>query len=172
LRTKDQTTLDASRRLFAAAPDPAATRALTEEAVAALIFPVGFYKTKARQLKTIADLLARWNDEVPRTREELLELPGVGRKTANLTLNLAFGIDAICVDTHVHRISNRLGWIKTDTPEESETALEAVLPRRHWIEANELLVSFGQTTCQPVSPWCSKCPLTRDCPRVSVTRSR
>ena len=168
LRTKDQTTLDASRRLFAAAPDPAATRSLDESALAGLIYPVGFYKTKARQLKAIAGLLQERGDQVPARREELLALPGVGRKTANLVLNLAFGIDAICVDTHVHRIPNRLGWIQTSTPEETEAALEGLWPRRHWIEANQLLVSFGQARCRPVGPRCSDCPLAGDCARVGV----
>jgi endonuclease-3 len=172
LRTKDQVTLDASRRLFAAAPDPKATRGLDETALAGLIFPAGFYKTKAKTLKTIAALLADAGDEVPRTRDGLLALPGVGRKTANLVLNLAFGIDAICVDTHVHRIPNRLGWIRTESPEESETALEALWPRRHWIEANGLLVLFGQTVCLPVSPRCTSCPFEAKCPRAGVTRSR
>jgi endonuclease-3 len=172
LRTKDQVTLDASRRLFAVAPDPAATRRLDEETVAKLIFPAGFYKTKARQLKAIAASLAERHDELPRTRDELLAFPGVGRKTANLVLNLAFGIDAICVDTHVHRIPNRLGWIATKTPEESEIALEALWPRRHWIEANALLVLFGQTVCLPVSPRCFQCPLAPGCARVGVIRAR
>jgi endonuclease-3 len=172
LRTKDQVTLDASRRLFAVAPDPAATRRLDEDVVAKLIFPAGFYKTKAKTLKTIAEMLAADGDAVPRTREELLALPGVGRKTANLVLNLAFGIDAICVDTHVHRIPNRLGWIHTATPEDSETALEALWPRRHWIEANGLLVLFGQTQCLPVSPKCSSCVFQPRCARTGVTQSR
>jgi endonuclease-3 len=172
LRTKDQTTLDASRRLFAAAPDMEATRRLDENAVAALIFPVGFYKTKARQLKAIATILEQKHDQVPSTRDELLSLPGVGRKTANLVLNLAFGIEAICVDTHVHRIPNRLGWIETSTPEESEAALEALWPRRHWIEANKVLVSFGQTRCRPIGPKCSDCPLAAECRRVGVTPAK
>jgi len=172
LRTRDQVTIEASRRLFDRAPDPAATRALDEAAVASLIFPAGFYKTKARQLKAIAARLEGGGDVVPQTREELLEFPGVGRKTANLVLNLAFGIDAICVDTHVHRIPNRLGWIRTKTPEESEAALERLWPRHHWIEANTLLVLFGQTTCRPVGPRCTGCPFEKECPRTGVTRVR
>jgi len=165
-------TLASSRRLFALAPDPAATRAASEEALAAAVFPAGFYRNKARQLRQIARILEARNDAVPADRAGLMALPGVGPKTANLVLNLAFGIEAICVDTHVHRIPNRLGWISTATPEQSEAALEALWPRRHWIEANELLVSFGQTICTPVSPRCSSCPFASDCPQLGVPRSR
>lgn len=165
-------TLATSRRLFAVAPDPAATRGLAEEQIAERIFPAGFYRTKARQILSIAHLLAPHQDRVPPTREGLLALPGVGRKTANLVLNLAFGVEAICVDTHVHRIPNRLGWISTCTPEESEQALEALWPRRHWIEANGLLVSFGQEVCTPVSPRCSICVFRTDCQRKGVEKSR
>lgn len=172
LRTRDEVTLSASRRLFALAADPGATRRLPEETVAQVIFPVGFYRTKARQLLAIASLLESRSDTVPSTREELLPLPGVGRKTANLVLNLAFGVDAICVDTHVHRIPNRLGWIATRTPEESEAALEALWPRSHWIEANGLFVSFGQEICTPLSPRCSICPFHGHCKREGVVKSR
>jgi len=172
LRTRDEVTLASSRQLFALAPTPASTRNLTEDQIAEAIFPAGFYRTKARQLLGIARLLEQRNDEVPGTRDELLAYPGVGPKTANLVLNLAFGIPAICVDTHVHRIPNRLGWISTKTPEESEVALEALWPRVHWIEANSLLVSFGQTTCTPLSPRCSTCPFAPDCPQKDVERAR
>lgn len=171
MRTKDDVTLAVSRRLFAQVPDPATTRATSVDNLAALLHPAGFYRVKAGQLKAIADALAP-ADQVPSSREALLAFPGVGPKTANLVLNLAFGIDAICVDTHVHRIPNRLGWIQTGTPEQSEAALEAVWPRRHWIEANHLLVSFGQTICTPTSPRCSICPFAPDCPRNGVGRSR
>lgn len=172
LRTRDEVTLAASRRLFALAPDPASIRSIEVSAVEVAIFPAGFYRTKARQLKEIALRLAEWDDQVPQTRERLLALPGVGRKTANLVLNLAFGVEAICVDTHVHRIPNRLGWISTTTPEQSEAALEALWPRRHWIEANNLLVSFGQSTCTPLSPRCSTCGFHEHCVRKGVTKSR
>ncbi len=171
LRTKDAVTVAASRKLFAVAPDPRSTRHLTAPELEQLIYPAGFYRTKARQIVAIAELLEP-RDEVPATRERLLELPGVGRKTANLVLNLAFGVDAICVDTHVHRIPNRLGWISTATPEESEKALEAVWPQSHWIEANALLVSFGQQTCTPVLPRCSVCPFEQECERKGVGKSR
>lgn len=172
LRTRDEVTLSSSRRLFAVAPDPPATRGLTEELLAKTIFPVGFYKTKARQILQTARLLESKGDQVPSTKEGLLQLPGVGPKTANLVLNLAFATEAICVDTHVHRIPNRLGWIQTATVEDSEVELERLWPRRHWIEANELFVAFGQTLCQPVSPWCSRCPFSRECLRVGVKTSR
>lgn len=162
----------ASRRLFLLAPTPAATRAISEEDIAKAIFPSGFYRNKSRQIREIALQLESRDDRVPETRDELLEFPGVGRKTANLVLNLAFGVQAICVDTHVHRIPNRLGWIQTKTPEESELALEALWPRAHWIEANALLVSFGQGVCTPISPHCSRCPFRSDCSRTGVTTSR
>lgn len=172
LRTRDEVTLASSRRLFALAPDPATLRTVSEPKIAETIFPAGFYRTKARQLLSIALQLEAFGDAVPSTREGLLRFPGVGRKTANLVLNLAFGIDAICVDTHVHRIPNRLGWITTTSPEESEPALEALWPRRHWIEANALFVSFGQEVCTPLSPRCSICPFGSHCPRTGVGKSR
>ena len=172
LRTRDEVTIAASRRLFSVAPDPAALRSLPPETIEKAIFPAGFYRTKARQLLEIARRLESQGDVLPSNRDELLTLPGVGRKTANLVLNLAFGIEAICVDTHVHRIPNRLGWIHTKTPEESETALEALWPSRHWIEANGLLVSFGQTVCTPQSPRCSICPFHEHCARKGVGKTR
>jgi endonuclease-3 len=162
----------ASNRLFEVAPDVPATRKLEPEKLEKLIFPVGFYRQKSKQILDIAHRLQAKGDRVPATREELLGLPGVGRKTANLVLNLAFGVEAICVDTHVHRIPNRLGWISTKTPEESEMELEALWPRKHWIEANALLVSFGQQTCTPVSPHCAGCPLSHGCERRGVVKSR
>ena len=173
LRTKDEVTAQASARLFEVASTPGALGRLPQGRIAKLIFPAGFYNTKAKQIREIARRVAREHgSRVPAQREALLALPGVGRKTANLVLGLGFGIPAICVDTHVHRISNRLGLVRTKTPEETEHALEAVLPRRHWIEINDLLVTFGQNVCQPVSPWCSTCPLAERCPRIGVVRSR
>jgi len=170
LRTKDAVTLESSRRLFQEAPDLGALAAMETEQIAKLIYPAGFYRVKAAQLKTIATKLKETG--VPAERDRLLALPGVGRKTANLVLGLAFGIPAICVDVHVHRISNRLGLITTTTPEKSELALEAILPRRYWIEINTLFVAFGQTLCKPVSPLCSRCPLADACPKNGVERSR
>ena len=173
LRTKDAVTATASARLFAVAPTPEALADLDEARIAALIYPAGFYRTKARQLRAIATaLLERHGGRVPADRDALLALPGVGRKTANLVLGLAFAIPAICVDTHVHRISNRLAMVTTKTPEQTERALEGVLPEGLWIEINDLLVTFGQVVCHPTSPRCSSCPLAARCPRRGVLRSR
>ena len=173
LRTKDEVTLAASRRLFAEAATPPDIDALGADRVAKLIYPAGFYRTKAENIIKVCGLLrSRHDGEVPRTIDELTNLPGVGRKTANLVLSLGFGIDAICVDTHVHRISNRLGWVTTRTPEQTEFALMEILPREHWIEINELLVAYGQSVCVPVSPWCSRCALSGSCPKRGVERHR
>lgn len=173
LRTKDEVTAAASARLFSRASTAAGIAALSAEDIARLIYPAGFYNTKAHSIREIARVIAdRFGGTVPRTREELLGLPGVGRKTANLVLGLGFGIPAVCVDTHVHRIPNRLGLVETETPVDTEQALEESLPREYWIEINGLLVQFGRRVCTPVSPWCSRCPLTHLCRRVGVTRSR
>ena len=173
LRTKDEVTLAASRRLFAEASTPHEIVSLGADRVAALIYPAGFYRTKSENIvNTCRLLLSRYNGEVPRKIEELIELPGVGRKTANLVLSLGFGIDAICVDTHVHRISNRLGWVATRTPEQTEFALMEILPREHWTEINELMVAFGQSVCVPISPHCSRCTLVETCPQIGVARHR
>jgi len=173
VRTKDQATAIAAPRLFARADTPSKMLNLPEAEIAKLIYPVGFYRTKARAILQICrDLLARFDGKVPNRIDDLLTLKGVGRKTANLVVTEAFGKPGICVDTHVHRISNRWGFIKTATPEKSEAALREVLPRRYWIEYNSILVAFGQTICQPVSPWCSRCPVSRLCPRIGVVRSR
>lgn len=173
LRTKDAVTAAASARLFAVAATPRSVAALDEAPIAELIYPAGFYNTKARQIREIARrIVAEHGGRVPGDRDALLAFPGVGRKTANLVLGLGFGLPAICVDTHVHRISNRLGLVATRTPEQTEHALEEVLPRRCWIEINDLLVTFGQHVCQPVSPWCSRCTLAARCPRIGVDRSR
>jgi endonuclease-3 len=173
LRTKDQVTTEASERLFGRADTPSEMSRLPAEEIARLIYPAGFYNTKARSIREISRTIAEdFGGAVPRTRKDLLALPGVGRKTANLVLGLGFGIPAICVDTHVHRIPNRLGLVETRTPEKTEAALEESLPREYWIEINDLLVRFGQAVCTPVSPWCSRCPLADLCPRVGVERSR
>lgn len=173
LRTKDDVTLQASVRLFNVASNPATMLKLSAAEIEKLIFPTGFYKTKAQRILEISQILMdKYGGKVPSTVEELLALPGVGIKTANLTLNLGFGIDAICVDCHVHQISNRMGWIKTSTPEESEKVLQTVMPKKYWIPLNELLVSYGQEVCTSVSPKCSMCPENESCPKVGVTRSR
>lgn len=173
LRTKDDVTLAASQRLFEAADTPEEMLKLSQEDIQQLIYPAGFYKTKAQRIREISAILIKvWDGKVPNDRDSLLELPGVGRKTANLTLNLGFGVDAICVDTHVHRISNRLGWAHTKTPDDTELVLEKKLPQEFWIPINELMVAFGQLICTPQSPRCSECPLNADCPRIGVTKSR
>ena len=180
LRTKDDVTTAASNRLFAVAATPEAVARLSEEEIATLIYPAGFYRNKARHIREVAVRVAELGG-VPDSLDALTALPGVGRKTANLVLNLGFGIPAVCVDTHVHRISNRFGWIETRTPDQTEAALMAIIPRRHWIETNELLVAFGQQVCTPTSPHCSRCAFSTSgggtggrprCARVGVTRSR
>ena len=173
LRTKDEVTAEASRRLFEIAPDPNRLAELEEDRIARAIYPAGFYNTKAAQLKEIGRIIRDdFDDEVPASETDLLAMPGVGRKTANLVLGLGFGTPAICVDTHVHRISDRLGMVSTKTPEQTERALMEVLPRDLWIPINDLLVTFGQNRCHPTSPRCTDCPLADLCPRVGVTRSR
>jgi endonuclease-3 len=173
LRTQDTTTAPAAARLFAVADTPTAMLRLPASRIAELIYPVGFYRTKARVILGICrDLLGRFDGRVPDTIDELLTLDGVGRKTANLVVTLGFDKPGICVDTHVHRISNRLGYVRTRTPEQTEMALRARLPRRYWIGYNDLLVSFGQNVCAPISPRCSTCPVSGLCRRVGVTSAR
>jgi endonuclease-3 len=173
LRTKDAVTLEASGRLFSMADTPEAMLKLSADEIEQAIYPAGFYKTKASRIREISEILINdFHGDVPPDRNALLSLPGVGVKTANLTLNLGFGIDAICVDTHVHRIANRMGWITTNTPEASEPALEKILPRRYWIPLNELLVAYGQHVCTPVSPFCSQCSFDHECPKIGVKKSR
>lgn len=173
LRTKDEVTSAASARLFARANSPGELLSVPVTEVERLIYPVGFYKTKAKNLHRICEqLLERFDGKVPADFDLLVSLPGVGRKTANLVLSKGFGVPAICVDTHVHRISNRLGWINTKTPEQTEKELKKLLPREYWIEINDLLVPFGQKVCQPVSPWCSKCDVEKLCAKCGVGRSR
>lgn len=173
LRTKDDVTLKASVRLLDEADTPEAMLKLSQNRIEELIFPVGFYHTKAQRILEVSEALVKnYGGKVPNTAEQLLALPGVGIKTANLTLNLGFGIDAICVDCHVHQISNRMGWINTKTPEESEKVLQKVMPKKYWIPLNELLVSYGQEICTSVSPKCSMCPLSAECPKVGVNKSR
>ena len=173
LRTKDETTGPAAARLFALADTPEAMRRLSAKRIERAIFPVGFYRTKARVLLGVCrDLLERFGGQVPDDIDRLLTLKGVGRKTANLVVTQGFNKPGICVDIHVHRISNRLGYVKTKNPTETETALRKRLPRRYWIGYNDLLVSFGQNICHPVSPLCSECPVRPRCARVGVTRWR
>jgi endonuclease III len=173
LRTKDEVAYPATARLWEKASDPEGMVALTPAAIAKTIYPAGFYRTKARQIRAISSiLLARHGGRVPDTIEELLLLPGVGRKTANLTVTLGFGKPGICVDTHVHRIANRLGWVATRAPDDTEAALRLLLPKRWWIPINETLVRHGQQVCKPISPLCSVCPVARACPKIGVDRRR
>jgi endonuclease III len=173
LRTKDQVTREAALKLLARARTPEEIRALPEDEIARLIFPVGFYKTKAKTLIHICnDLVVRFRARVPDDLDALLTLKGVGRKTANLVVTLGFGKPGICVDTHVHRVSNRLGYVATKTPEQTEMALRAKLPPEYWIEFNDLLVTWGQNICRPISPFCSKCAIRPYCKQVGVTTHR
>jgi endonuclease-3 len=173
LRTKDETTLVASKKLFHLADTPRRMIKLSVGDIEKAIYPVGFYRTKARRIIGISrDILERFGGNVPDTIEELLTLKGVGRKTANLVLTEGFHKPAMCVDTHVHRISNRLGYIKTTTPEQTENALRAKLPKKYWGDYNALLVLWGQNICRPVSPKCSVCPVRDICIRAGVTQSR
>ena len=173
LRTKDEVTRAASNRLFELVSSPMDLLALEESQIAALIFPVGFYKTKAKTLINICDrLINDYDGKVPDDLDELLKLKGVGRKTANLVITLGFGKLGVCVDTHVHRISNRLGYVKTKTPEQTEMALREKLPVDYWIEYNDLLVTWGQNVCTPISPFCSRCAIFDYCQRVGVKKSR
>jgi endonuclease-3 len=173
LRTKDQMTAVACERLFAQARTPEAMLAMAPKTLEKLIYPVGFYRTKARVIRGICtDLISKFGGEVPDDIDDLLTLGGVGRKTANLVVTQAFRKPGICVDTHVHRISNRWGLVASKTPDKTEMALREVLPRRHWIDYNTILVAFGQTLCQPVSPWCTRCPIESACPKIGVVHSR
>jgi endonuclease III len=173
LRTQDSTTAKASHRLFAVADTPQAMLKLSTRKIEKLIFPVGFYRTKAKNILDICrTLIDHYGGRVPDEIDELLKLQGVGRKTANLVVTLGYKKPGICVDTHVHRISNRWGYIKTKTPKETEFALRAKLPKQYWIEYNDLLVSFGQHLCKPISPFCSQCPVRKYCSQIGVTTRR
>lgn len=173
LRTKDTVSLPASIRLFALAKTPQEMLALPLPAIEKAIYPCGFYRNKAANLHSISqELLDRFAGKVPDTAQELMSLKGVGLKTANLVLSEGFGIPALCVDVHVHRISNRLGLVKTTTPEETEAELRRILPSELWIDYTRLLVMWGQNLCVPVSPFCSKCPVFNECMRVGVDKKR
>ncbi len=168
-RTKDEVTAQASARLFKEAGSASELAALSQDHIQELIFPVGFYKSKAGYLANLPAALDVFDGQVPRTIEDLVTLPGVGRKTANLVMSQAFDKDAICVDTHVHRIMNIWGYVRTQTPLETETALRKKLPRKYWKAVNGILVAFGQGTCRPVSPHCDRCVLQKECPQKGVT---
>lgn len=171
LRTKDPVTLASSRRLFAYADTPQQLAQADEHTVASLIYPCGFYTVKARRIIEISRIITeRYGGSVPGSLELLLELPGVGRKTANLTLSLGFSIAAVCVDIHVHRISNRLGWAETSEPDKTEAVLMSLFPKEYWIDLNSTLVTFGQNCCLPRNPRCAECPVESLCPKHGVSK--
>jgi len=171
-RTKDETTTGAARRLFSQVNSLSDLAKISVSRIEKLIFPVGFFRTKARMLKKLPGELDRlFNGVIPDSVEDLVKLPGVGRKTANLVVAVAFRKPAICVDVHVHRICNRLGYVKTKTPFETEMRLREILPANLWLTFNSYLVSFGQHTCLPVNPWCNRCPIAGWCSRINVVTS-
>jgi len=173
LRTKDEVTAKASERLFTLAKNPGEMLNLKKEEIEAAIYPVGFYKRKAEQILEICRvLIEKCDSRVPDEIDELLKLKGVGRKTANIVITMGYNKPGIAVDTHVHRISNRLGLVETKTPHQTEFALRELLPKKYWIIFNDLLVMHGQNTCTPISPKCSICPITECCKRVGVARFR
>ena len=173
LRTKDEVTAKASDRLFKIASTPSEMLKLSNVQIEKLIFPVGFYHRKSEHILQVCKiLLDKYNGKVPDELDDLLKLPGVGRKTANLVVVLGFDKFGVCVDTHVHRISNRWDYVQTKTPEQTEFALREKLPKEYWKIYNDYLVSFGQHTCKPISPFCSKCPIEKWCPKRGVGKSR
>jgi endonuclease-3 len=173
LRTQDSTTAQASRRLFALADSPETMVRFSAKKIEQVIFPVGFYRTKAKTILEICrNLNENYRGRVPDEIDELIKFKGVGRKTANLVVTLGYNKPGICVDTHVHRISNRWGYVKTATPEKTEVALRQKLPKQYWIEYNDLLVSFGQQLCRPISPLCSQCPVAKYCSQIGVIVKR
>lgn len=173
LRTKDTLTAQIAPKLFGLANNPHDMLKHTPEEIATAIYPVGFYRNKARSILAISQkLIDDYRGQVPDDLDELLKLPGVGRKTANLVVTVGFKKPGICVDIHVHRISNRWGYVQTKTPEQTELALREKLPPEYWLDYNGLLVSMGQNLCTPTSPWCSRCPVITFCERRGVTRSR
>ena len=173
LRTRDEVTELASTRLFALAKLPAELLELSNAKIEKAIYPAAFYRNKTKSLKELCQVLVKeYSGKVPDKLEQLLKLKGVGRKTANLTLILGHNKPGICVDIHVHRISNRWGYVKTKSPDETEMVLREILPKRFWKGYNDLLVSFGQNLCKPVSPFCSSCPVEDQCPKIGVNRSR
>jgi endonuclease-3 len=173
LRTKDETTAEACKRLFFLADAPETMVSLSEETIDNAIYPVGFHTTKAKNILAICRILIdEYNSRVPDEIDTLVTLPGVGRKTANLVVTLGYDKPGICVDTHVHRISNRWGYVNTKNPEKTESALREKLPQKYWIGYNDLLVIYGQNLCKPVSPFCSRCRLSSYCDRVDVEKYR
>ena len=173
LRARDENTEKVSAQLFAVANTPEQIAKMPTTKLEKIIFSSGHYHKKARTLKHVSnELIKKFNSKVPQTKEELLSIKGIGPKTANIVLAFAFGKKVLPIDTHCHRIPNRLGWVKTASPEKTEKELEKILPKKYWQEFNGLFVLFGKTICQPISPWCSKCPIAKFCPRINVKKSR
>jgi endonuclease-3 len=174
LRTKDEVTDKASIQLLKKYNTPEKIFILSTQKIKSLIYPVGFYKTKTKRIREISKTLVNnYNGKVPDDFDELLKIKGIGRKTANIVMLYGHKKQGFLpIDTHCHRIPNRLGWIKTKTPEETELALKKILPTKYWNDFNQLFVSFGQTICVPISPFCSKCPIQKFCKKVGVTKSR
>ncbi len=173
LRTQDKNTEIASNRLFAVADTPQEILKLPDEKLENLIYSSGHYKKKARTLKHVSKVIINeFHGKVPSTREDLMSIKGIGPKTANIVLAFAFGKNVLPIDTHCHRIPNRLGWVKTKTPEKTEKELEKILPKKYWRDFNSIFVQFGKTICVPISPKCSICPISQYCPKISVKKSR
>ena len=173
LRARDENTEKVSAQLFAVADTPEKISKMNVKELEKIIFSSGHYKKKARVLQHVSkDLIARFDSEVPEKKEDLLSIKGIGPKTANIVLAFAFGECVIPVDTHCHRVPNRLGWVKTKLAEQTEKELEKILPKKYWREFNAIFVQFGREICQPISPWCSKCPVEKYCPRIGVKKSR
>ena len=173
LRTQDKNTEKVSKQLFEVAQTPQEILALPIEQLEKLIFSSGHYKKKAQTLQHVSkEIIERFNNQVPNNKEALLSIKGIGPKTANIVLAFAFNQEVLPIDTHCHRIPNRLGWVETKTPEQTEKQLEIILPRKYWREFNAIFVQFGKDICQPISPWCSKCPINEYCSRINVIKNR
>ncbi len=173
LRTQDKTTEKVSEALFAVADTPEKISNLSTVKLEKLIFSSGHYKKKAQVLKHVSqEILKKYKGKVPNTKEELLSIKGIGPKTANIVLAFAYQKDVLPIDTHCHRIPNRLGWVETKTPEKTEKELEKILPKKYWQDFNAIFVRFGQTICQPISPKCSECPINEYCPKIGVVKRR
>jgi endonuclease III len=173
LRARDENTEKVSKQLFKVADTPKQILKLSIKKLEKLIFSSGHYHKKAQTLKHVSqELINKFNSQVPKTKEELLSIKGIGPKTANIVLNFAYNQPVLPIDTHCHRIPNRIGWIQTKTPEKTETALEQILPKKYWQKFNSIFVQFGREICQPISPWCSKCPLNKFCKKIGIKRSR
>lgn len=173
LRTKDEITERISRELFKIADTPNKIAIISTEKLEKIVFSSGHYKKKTQTLKHVSkEILERFNGKVPSDKEELMSIKGIGPKTANIVLNFAFGKQVLPIDTHCHRVPNRLGWVKTKTPEQTEKELEKILPKKYWNEFNGIFVLFGRTICVPISPFCSKCPIEKYCPKINVKKER